>query len=290
MNRFQILGLTAFLGIAWPALAQTTPAPAPSAQAIQPKPPEPDPDPATLKAMRSKIIEIKHRSPMWLSMALKPLSSGIRGCTIYATDNGGVSVISIRDFPENLAAIEEAIKRLDVPGTATQAADVELHVQVLFASRQTAMEGSVPEELQGVIKSLKSSLAYRSYNLAASFIQRWDPSSGRQIEGKGRIDGSALTLGTAKEPSQLRLEWSASPNTSTEQRMKAEATLQIPRFQFAATEEYDYSTDKGSRSGTRNVAQIETSVSLKEGEYVVVGTSMVKDRGLIVVISARHAN
>ena len=268
-----------------PALMAQTPPATPAPQA-----PSTEPDPATLRAMKSKVFVIQHRDPYRLEMSLGPLGSGTKGARINWSKDEGFNTITVRDFPENLAAIEEAIKRLDVPSAAHQAQDVELHVQVLFASKQPVTEGSVPEELQGVIKSLKSSLAYRSYTLAASFIQRWDPSSGRQIEGKGRIDGSALTLGTAKEPSQLRLEWSASPNTGIEQRMKAETTLQIPRFQFAATEEYDFTTDKGSRSGTRSVAQMETSVSLKEGEYAVVGTSMVKDRGLIVVLSVRRLN
>jgi hypothetical protein len=267
------------------ALAAQAP---PATPAPQPKSAEPDL--ATLRAMKSKLFVIQFRDSLQLQRALSALGSGTNGATMRFNNEGGLNTIGVRDFPENLALIEEAIKRLDVPAAVQKAMDVELHVQVLFASKQTVTEGSVPEELQGVIKSLKSSLAYRSYTLAASFIQRWDPSSGRQIEGKGRIDGSALTLGTAKEPSQLRLEWSAFPSTGTEQRMKAEATLQIPRFQFAAIEEYDFKTDTGSRSGTRNVAQMETGVSLKEGEYAVVGTSMIKDRGLIVVLSARRVN
>lgn len=290
MNRFQILTLSALLALGVPALAQATAAPQPSSvpQASQTK--EPEPDPAMLRAMKSKIIEIKYRSPFWLSMALGPLGSGVRGAKLNATDKGGINAITIRDFPENLAAIEEAIKRLDVPETAPQVSDVELHIQVLFASKQPATEGSFPDELREVIKSLKGSLAYRSYTLAASFIQRWDPSSGSLIEGKGQIDGTALALGTAKEPSQLRLQWAVSPNTNQAQRMKTQAFLQVPNFQFSATENYHFTTEKGSSSGTRNVAQMETSVTLKEGEYVVVGTSMVKDRGLIVVLSARRVN
>lgn len=282
MTIIRTLALTTLLA---PALVAQAP---PATPAPQAKPAEPDL--ATLRAMKSRLFVVQFRDPLQLQRALSALGSGANGATMRFNNEGGLNTIGVRDFPENLALIEEAIKRLDVPAAVQKAMDVELHVQVLFAFKQIVTGGSVPEELQGVIKSLKSSLAYRGYILAASFIQRWDPSSGRQIEGKGRIDGSALTLGTAKEPSQLRLEWSAFPSTGTEQRMKAEATLQIPRFQFAAIEEYDYKTDKGSRSGTRTVAQIETSVSLKEGEHVVVGTSMIQDQGLIVVLTARRVN
>jgi hypothetical protein len=263
-------------------MAQTPPAtPVPQAPATEP-------DPATLRAMKSKVFVIQHRDPFRLETSLGPLGSGIKGARMNGSKDEGFNTITVRDFPENLAAIEEAIKRLDVPSAAHQAQDVELHVQVLFASKQPVIEGSVPEELQGVIKSLKSSLAYRSYILAASFVQRWDPSSGRQIEGKGQIDGSKLALGTTKEPSQLRLKWTASPNR--DQQVQAGSPLQVPKFQFEATEEYDYSDTKGSRSGTRTLAQMETSLTLKDGEHVVVGTTMVKDHGLIVVLSVRRVN
>ena len=284
MKAISSLAFAACLAIGLPLLAQATPTP----QAAQAK--EPEPDPAILRAMKSRVFVIQHRDPYRLQLSLEALGSSTKGARMNWSKDEGFNTITVRDFPENLATIEEAIKRLDVPAITPQAQDVELHIQVLFASKQPVTKGGVPEELQGVIKSLKSSLAYQSYTLAASFIQRWNPSSGRQIEGIGRIDGSALTLGTAKEPSQLRLEWSASPSTGIEQRMKAEATLQIPRFQFIATEEYDFTTDKGSRSGKRNVAQMETSVNLKEGEHVVVGTSMIRDHGLIVVLTARRVN
>ena len=290
MNRIQILSLSALLALGLPALAQTAPASqtAPTPPPAPPRPPEPDPDPAVLKAMKSKVIEIKYSNAFWLSEALRPLGSGVRGASLRSTNEGGLHLITIRDFPENLAAIEEAIKRQDVPTAAPQAQDVELQVQVFFASKQAAAESNVPGELQGIIKSLKGSLAYRGYTLAASFIQRWDPSSGRQIEGKGQIDGTPLALGTAKEPSQLRLRWAASPNR--EQQRQAGAPLQVPKFQFEATEDYEYSDAKGSRSGTRTLAQMETSLTLREGEYVVVGTTMIKDHGLIVVLSARRVN
>lgn len=285
MNRIQIFAFSTLLATGLPALAQSTPAP-PPAQAK-----EPEPDLATLRQMKSKLFVIQHRDPLQLQRSLAALGSGVAGATMRWSNEAGLNTIGVRDFPENLASIEEAIKRLDVASASTKTADVELHVQVLFASKQAAPEGSVPEELQPVIKSLKGALAYRGYTLAASFVQRWDPSSGRQIEGKGQIDGSPLTLGTSKDPSQLRLRWSAFPNlASRDQQMQVDAPLKILKFQFEATEDYDFTDAKGSHSGSRTVAQLETSLTLKGGEHVVVGTTMIKDRSLIVVLSAKRVN
>lgn len=260
------------------ALAGQTPAATPAPQV---KPAEPDL--ATLRAMKSKIFEIKHRHPTWLANSLRVLGSGVRGAQIDSNDQNGLNTISVRDFPENLTLIEEAIQRLDVPSAASKAPDMELHVQVLFASKQPSPVGSIPEELQGVVKSLKGALAYRGYMLAASFVQRWDIRSGRMIQGKGQIEGSALNLGTPKDPSLLRLEWEANSGLVMDQGPNAPASLQIPKFQFFVTEE---------RSGgsSHSLAKIETGVSLKEGEHVVVGTSVIKDQGLVIVLTARRVN
>lgn len=275
MNVLYSLALIALLTSALPA--QTPPV----TSAPQVKPPEPDL--ATLRAMKSKIFEIKHRHPTWLASSLRVLGSGVRGAQIDSNDQNGLNTISVRDFPENLTLIEDAIKRLDVPSAASKAPDMELHLQVLFASKQPTPAGSLPEELQEVVKSLKGALAYRGYTLAASFVQRWDTRNGRMIQGKGQIEGSALSLGTAKDPSLLRLEWEANAGLVMDQGLNTPVLLQIPKFQFFATEE---------RSGgsSHSLAKIETGVSLKEGEHVVVGTSVIKDQGLIIVLTARRVD
>jgi len=264
------------LGLSVPAQAAPALQAAPQAAPAR----EPDPDLAVLKAMKSRVFEVKHRSPGWLSQSLRALGSGVRGSRIDYTDREGINTISVRDFPENVTAIEEAIKRLDVPSTTPKAQDVELHVQVLFASKQPATEGSIPEELQPVIKSLKGALAYRGYTLAATFVQRWDISSGRMIQGKGQVEGANLGFGTTKDPSQLRFEWEASPANSIEPTLTASSSLHIPKFQLLMAEQIN-------GSGFTSLAKIETSVNLKEGEHVVVGTSVIKNQGLIVVLTAK---
>lgn len=278
MSFRQALSLVALLGTSFPALAQSSPTPA----VAQPKTPDPDPDPVMLKAMKSKVFEIKHRNPLWLSLSLRGLGSGVRGSRLDHTDREGFSTITVRDFPENLAAIEEAIKRMDMPAAAPKIREVELQVQVLFASKHTASEGGIPEDLQSVIKSLKGALTYRSYALAATFVQRWDLSNGRMIQGKGQVDGANFGFGTAKDPTSLRIDWEAAPANGFEPKLNNDSSLQIPKFQL--------SLEERNASGINGLAKIETSVNLKEGERVVVGTSVVKDQGLIVVLTARRLN
>jgi len=272
MNLIPSLLLTALLAAPFPALAQpsTTTPQAPAAKAS-----EPDPDPAMLRAMRSKIFDVKHRSPVWLVNSLRVLGSGVRGARLDSNDQDGLYTISVRDFPENIATIEEAIKRLDVPSAIQKTSDVELTLHVLFASKSAAPNVDLPADLQEVVKQLRGTLTYRGYTLAASFVQRV------QILDNGRSETSGLgfalpgALGAdGKESLPLKMEWRAyglKLGGSTD----GPSVLEVGSFRLDLQEE---------KSGT--LAKFNTPISLREGERVVVGTSVVKDHGVIVVLSA----
>lgn len=273
--------LTPFLAallLAVPLPAATQANPAPKGTPIS----EPEPDLATLRAMKSKVFEVKHRSPSFLTRSLSALGSGVRGSRMDASEFGGLQTITVRDFPENLAAIEAAILRLDVPAVTQKAGDVELTVQVLLASKGPAPEAGLPDDLQGVVKQLKGTLAYRGYALVATFVQRVGLNGDRTVQGRGHLDGSAHPLSDPKDPSQLFMEWESDRGVSLEPAGDGTSRYILRKFQFWLQERRD------NTSG--NLARMETGLTLKEGEKVVVGTSVIKDRGLIVVLTARRAN
>lgn len=269
--------LSTLLASSLPAMAlQATPAPkaAPA--------PEPDPDLALLKAMRSKVFILLHRNPVALVQALDPLRSGSRASKISWADRDGLNVISVRDFPENLAVIEEAIKRLDVPAATQKAPDVELTIHVLLATKTSVTEAGLPEDLQGVVKQLKGTLAYRGYVLAATFVQRVGVNGDRPLQGRGQLDSTVLPLVDAKGASQLFVDWESDRGVSLEPGDGPASRYVLRKFQFRLQER------RGTESG--NLAGMETGITLKEGDKVVVGTSVVKDHGVIVVLTARRAN
>src|SRR5690242_4362992 len=108
------------------ALAQTPAAPTPAPEAKEP-------EYVQEKGFKTKIFEIKNRDPFEIQSAIRPLQSGFRGA--IATVSRELKTISLRDFPENLAVIEEAIKRLDVPpAAAPRGSDIEFHIHTLIAS------------------------------------------------------------------------------------------------------------------------------------------------------------
>lgn len=255
------LVLLAFL-IARPAHAQPAPAPR-AAEARE--------EFVTEKGFASRVFEVKHREPADLAAVLRPLGSGYRGATVSA--NRDFKTISVRDFPENIAAIEAALKRLDVAEAPRK--DVELRLWVLVASNGEAAAGRFPEDLKEAVAALKTTLTYRSYSLASSFIQRVRDGA-RGIHGEG-VTELAPTPGPGeaekKAPGKaMQLEYHIN-SLSLEQGENGPATVKLDGFGLSLAGE--------------GRAQLKTDVTLRDGEKVVVGTSTVKDRGLVVVVSAR---
>ena len=84
----------------------------------QQKPESKEPDYAETRAFKAKVFELKHRDPQELYNTISVLGSGFKGAAVtYSSAN---RTIAVRDFPENLGTIEEAIKRLDVPSTRSE--------------------------------------------------------------------------------------------------------------------------------------------------------------------------
>src|SRR5687767_4678994 len=67
----------------------------------------------TQKMFQNRVFDVKNRDPQSLVRVHAPLTSGFRGAVVSA--NPEFRTISVRDFPENIAVIEEAIRRLDTP-------------------------------------------------------------------------------------------------------------------------------------------------------------------------------
>jgi hypothetical protein len=188
--------------------------------------------------------------------------------------------ITVRDFPENIATVEEAIKRLDTPEPPRP--DIEFAIHVLLASNAALPPTDLPTELNDVIKQLQTALRYKNYGLMTSALHR-------AKEGPGGINNSGIA--------ESKLFDVPRPNDS-------------PTFYEYALE--SIGLDTGSGSPVINVAQLRfnmriplalgsttepkinyqnvgfrSPVTLRQGEKVVVGSTTMGDKGLIVVVSAR---
>ena len=254
-------------------LAFTLAAPS-SARDAEPKPtPDPDANYVTEKGFKSKIVEVKNRDVSDVAQTLSLLGSGAKGAGIYP--NRTLKTLTIRDFPENVAAMEDALKRLDVPQPAAPRLDVELHMYVILAGRgeTAAPAGPVPAELTRVLEQLQKTLSYKSYGLAASIVQRFSGTEGGPM-------GSGVTEVPGPSPSFKNVEMEylyGLRDTSVSQDDSGQALLRVNQFHFECK--------IGGESAT-----ITTALALRLGEQVVVGTSNLQNRGVAVVISAKRVD
>src|SRR3954462_6733337 len=92
--------------------------------------PAPQDNYVTERNFKSKVFDVKYRDPGSLANVIGRLMSGFKGAAISSSSE--FRTITVRDFPENLVTIEEAIKRLDTPASARP--DIELHIHALIAS------------------------------------------------------------------------------------------------------------------------------------------------------------
>jgi Bacterial type II/III secretion system short domain len=237
--------------------------PAVLAQQPNTTPEKPKDDFVTERQFKSKIFEVKYREPSSLASVLRQLGSGFKGAGISA--NNEFNTLTVRDFPENLATIEEAVKRLDTP--APPASSVQMHMHVLLASNRSgpAPAEEIPVELKDVITELRGTLTYKNYELVTSVLQRLTETN-RALTGSGlaQIPGEQSSVAKVSYEYYVN-QLSFVPSVSGAQ------GIQIQDFTF---------TLQGD--GIRG--RVQTALNLRDGEKVVVGTATINDRALIVVL------
>jgi len=222
----------------------------------------------TEKNFKSKVFDVKYRDPNSLAAVVRQLGSGFKGAAI--TSNSDFRTITVRDFPENIATIEEAIKRLDTP--LAPRPNIELHMHVLFASNSARGNAELPVELRDVLAQLRGTFNYKNYELATSIVQRLTETP-RGLRGKGVAEFGGQTGATT-----LPYDYSIN-NVSLSSNPSSSSTIQINEFAFVTM----------APNGTVS-SQIETALNLRDGEKVVVGTATLRDRALIIVLSAKLIN
>jgi hypothetical protein len=223
-----------------------------------------------------KLFEIKHKTPSTLSAAISALGSGRQNSRLDPNDS--LKTITVRDFPENIAAIEAALKRLDVPDPAP--VSIQTQIYVISATDEAGGETTpFPKELEPVLVQLKATLKYKHYRYENTFLNR--------VNDGGSVDSSGTwrTSANASQPNfstyrlqQVRL---ATDNQGKE-------AIRIGRFSFGLRVPVQMSTGPNSSIQYQDVG-INTELSLSEGGLSVVGTTNMgsTDSAVIVVLSAK---
>ena len=235
------------------------------AQQPSPSPAQNQPEGVVEKSFKSRVFEVKYRDPQSLLNAIYTLGSGFKGAAMSA--NAEFRTLTVRDFPENISTIEEALKRLDVP-TAPRP-NIEMHMHVLLASNAGSTASEVPADLKDVLTQLRSTLNYRNYELAASIVQRLTETP-RGLSGSGIAELPGTNPGTPNQ--SMPYEYYIN-NVSLVQNATGGPSVQIAEFQFVTIE--------------KERAKIQTALNLRDGEKVVVGTATIRNRALVIVLTAK---
>ncbi|HYM60224.1 MAG TPA: secretin N-terminal domain-containing protein [Thermoanaerobaculia bacterium] len=231
------------------------------------------PTEAQARLLRSKIIELHHRDPHLIASALKLLLSGVQGSDLAV--NGDLGTITVRDFPENIATIEEAIKRLDRPAAPSQ--DIDLKMSVLIgANKPLESAAQIPEDLAPVIKTLRATLRYTHFALLTTIVAR--TKAGSYMEGSGAADPALLGPVSLKGD---MITYNYHLVGITVRSSGEEHSVDIDSFSFGA----NVPISSGGGTLHQNLG-FKTPVSIRDNQKVVIGTATAGDKALIVVVTA----
>lgn len=225
--------------------------------------------PEETKPTVQKVFILKYADPAKIANML-----GIFGARL--APNADLHAVAVTASPEIMPAIEEAIKRLDIPTAGAQ--DVELTAYYLIGGDAENTPGSAPpKELDSVVTQLKNSFAFKIYRLLDVLELR--TRTGRSADTSS--NPGPVSPGSPSAVTQLHtgsLTLSADGSTVNVEGMKAGLRLPVPEGAGAAPFTY---IDLG----------LNANVDIKENQKVVVGRlSVNKDQALFLVLTARVVN
>jgi hypothetical protein len=266
-------------------LAKTAPGVSPPLAPLAPRPGQ-NAVPAN-KGFKTKLLEIKNVPARELLSALYGLLSGEQG--ILLQHSSEFNTITVRDYPENIAVVEQALKRLDVPHKKT---DLEIEFHLLLVSRdasasgQSRSEGTLPAGVGRVVTQLQSALQYKNYRYITSFVGRVREDGRVKSEGDMR---EAFSFDTTKITG--RSHYSYDIQGIDHQIIDNKEIIALN--EISMTLAIDRSGNPEDLKQITPNAQIKfsTGLNLQEGEMVVLGNANTgrSDEALIVVVTARKA-
>jgi hypothetical protein len=230
--------------------------------------------------MEAKFLSVKHQQALMLLEPLKLLKS--RWGQVLPTP--ALKTISVRDCAANVAAIEAALAKLDVPEPAPASMEFQLHL--LAASIKPVEGGAIPKQLEPVVTQLKNTLKYANYRYVYSAINR--------ISNGGSVESSGVTGELFPTPPSVSnvsshpafYQYSLSKVKFT-QDAASKDSVHIDNFKFGVSVPI-YTGGINSTIQYKDIGLV-TPLSLREGEIAVVGTANISgsDEAMIVVVSVK---
>ena len=232
---------------------------------------EPQAQPATKQEqLVQRVFAIKHAD-------VEAIARTLGVFPYYIQPNRELRVIGVRAPAAIMPTIEDTIRRLDVPPIAPR--NVELTVYLLLASEHEG--GSVAPELEGVVKQLKATFAFKGFRTIDTLVVRSRDKQSADVKGLARFDNDI------PNPSTYGFGYKAASILSDEKGrsirldgLRFNAGIVVKRQSEAASSVFGYDAlDAG----------FGTDVDVREGQKVVVGKAAIggTNSALILVITAK---
>jgi hypothetical protein len=241
-------------------------------RAQNPEPPNPAPETERDRIQReveqrdweTRLFQIKYVDPRELTRVLAMFRSSV------SYSGGNLRVLSIRAPKEIMPAIEDAIKRFDVPMPRK---DAELTIFVLLASDQPTT-ATLPATLQPVVNQLKNVLSYKGYQLIDTLIARGRDTQNTSVT---TLEGT-LPMEHPPFPGNVNYHFNAQFGIMNPD--GKETVLRLNNMRFILT------VPVNLQGQTTNL-QINTDVEIPRGQQIVVGKATYNDKAFILVMNAR---
>jgi hypothetical protein len=215
-----------------------------------------------------KIFEIKYQDVHQLADVL-----GVFGIPVHS--NSALHAISVTGPREVVGAVEDAIKRLDVPIPPVK--NIELTAYLLVASLEQGTPKSPPSELEGVIKQLRATFSYQGFRLLDTFVLRFRDGA------SGAVNGVAPKASDQEGPSLYKFSFNSAGLASD----SASRIIRINQLRMGADALVRMGPDPHNFSTVESV--ITTNVDVREGQKVVVGKTAIdgSNNALFLVLTAK---
>jgi hypothetical protein len=187
-----------------------------------------------------------------------------------------LKVIAVKGMPDGVAAVEAAIKRLDVP--PPPAKNVELTVYMLNATVNPVTGATIPSELGEVVHQLESVFAYKGFRLWETIILR---------AREGEVGGQKNLHGVIPETGA---SYDFTFNSAVIVPDEKGNVIRINNLTMGMGGARVADTDSAVEEPPSRSAVIKTDIDVREGQKVVVGKANVgvkEKSALILVVTAK---
>lgn len=215
-----------------------------------------------------KVIPLKYVAPSRAAHLLR-----VFGATVL--DDDRLKVLTVAGSTSAVEAIEEAIKKLDVP--PPPARGIEITAYFLLGTRQSVEGANLPKELDEVVNQLKRVLNYQGFRLLDNLLIRTMDGENALVSGAATSQGERADFQFAFDDARILPE-------------EKVPTIRIHNLNFVM--ERPVETKQGVKPLPKTEAQIRTDIDLPEGLKVVVGKTSFyyPDNALVLVLTAKLVN